>query len=1134
MGTPHNTYALLVGIDAYPDPVPPLRGCRNDIEAIRTLLERRVAGSEDTLHVRTLLDEQATRAAVIGGFREHLARAGGEDTVLFYYSGHGSQEPAPEQFWHLEPDHLDETLVLWDSRQEGQWDLADKELAALLGEVAAGEPHILVVLDCCHSGSGTRAPLEDGIGSRRAPTDSRERPPDSFLFDPARVDDLVGVGTQRSALGGSGWSVTRARHVLLSGCRANETSKEIFHAGLPRGAMSVALESALEKAGDALSYREVHRQVSAIVRGAVRQQAPQLETSSAADLDVRFLGGALPPGPAWFAVTRVGAAWTMDGGRVHGVGAPVGAEVTTVAITDAAGSAVGTADVTQVRAGDATLSVTSGELDPTRSYRARIVATPLPPLPVRITGDPDRVGALRAALAQRREHGPALVAEAGADADPLVEVSTDADGFALTRRGGDRSLCPRAGTAADAVAMLEHVAAWSTALGLRNGTSALPRDAVTVRLAVQPDPGQTLPIEVDGGYRIEYLTSDRSRPRGYTVTLTNTTQRPLWVALLDLTDTFGIYADALENGSERIAPGESRPIELLTDVPDVLWEQGVTEVTDVLKVIVSTEEFDPRPMTQDDLAVSAPTPREAVGTRGASGIPASTLDRLLRRVGTRRARPQSAGEAAADWYTADLTVVSVRPRAGARTRPDAPTQLGAGVVLQPHPVLRATVELTTADDATRDLSVAPVPECLQGEGTMPFTLTTTRDGGHGADALLLRLDDPGSAEAVTAADPLVVTVPQPLGEGEHLLPFAWDGEFYLPLGHARPAAGGQGTDIVLQRLARPVATERSLGGSIRILLRKLVGKVAHLPPAYPQLRLATVADDGTVGYEGDPDAVRRAVTAADSVLLYVHGILGDTEGMARSSRLSGTSRPIGPGYGAVLTFDYENLDTPIEQNAAALGTMLAAAGLGGQHGKRLDIVAHSMGGLLCRHLVERIGGVEVNRLVTLGTPNGGSPWPTVQQWATAAVALAANGFIPVAWPVTALAAVLGVVEKVDTALDQMQPDSDFLMQLGQAPDPAVPYHVIVGDRSLAQPTTASADGRLARLLGRLAPARVGGRIADLVFFGRPNDLAVAVSSAQHLPPGRDPAPQVHVVATDHISFFEDRASLDLLASALSA
>ena len=65
-----------------------------------------------------------------------------------------------ERFWFLEPTGANQTLVCADSRRAGVPDLADKELSVLLDDVAARGPHVLVVLDCCHSGGGTRDPGE--------------------------------------------------------------------------------------------------------------------------------------------------------------------------------------------------------------------------------------------------------------------------------------------------------------------------------------------------------------------------------------------------------------------------------------------------------------------------------------------------------------------------------------------------------------------------------------------------------------------------------------------------------------------------------------------------------------------------------------------------------------------------------------------------------------------------------------------------------------------------------------------------------------------------------------------------------------------------------------------------------------
>ena len=123
-----------------------------------------------------LLDEQATRDGLIRAFRRTFADAGPGDTAVFYYSGHGSQQEAPPEHLVFEPDGLDETLVLHDSRADGGYDLADVELGALVREITARGAHVFVVLDCCHSGSGLREADGAVTGIRRAPTARGRRP----------------------------------------------------------------------------------------------------------------------------------------------------------------------------------------------------------------------------------------------------------------------------------------------------------------------------------------------------------------------------------------------------------------------------------------------------------------------------------------------------------------------------------------------------------------------------------------------------------------------------------------------------------------------------------------------------------------------------------------------------------------------------------------------------------------------------------------------------------------------------------------------------------------------------------------------------------------------------------------------
>lgn len=100
---PRSLHVLLVGIDRYQPPVPPLNGCVNDIEAFADYLRQRVEGADGArLELRVLTNQQATRAAIIAGFRDHLKPARKGEVALFYYAGHGSQEQAPPEFWHLQ------------------------------------------------------------------------------------------------------------------------------------------------------------------------------------------------------------------------------------------------------------------------------------------------------------------------------------------------------------------------------------------------------------------------------------------------------------------------------------------------------------------------------------------------------------------------------------------------------------------------------------------------------------------------------------------------------------------------------------------------------------------------------------------------------------------------------------------------------------------------------------------------------------------------------------------------------------------------------------------------------------------------------------------------------------------------
>ena len=110
------------------------------------------------------------------------ARPRSGDVALFQFCGHGAQWASNAAFREAFPDGKDEGLVCSDSRRPGGYDLADKELAVLIAEVAANDAHVAVLFDCCHSGSGTReVKARRGLKPRLTHEVTTERPLESYL-----------------------------------------------------------------------------------------------------------------------------------------------------------------------------------------------------------------------------------------------------------------------------------------------------------------------------------------------------------------------------------------------------------------------------------------------------------------------------------------------------------------------------------------------------------------------------------------------------------------------------------------------------------------------------------------------------------------------------------------------------------------------------------------------------------------------------------------------------------------------------------------------------------------------------------------------------------------------------------------
>lgn len=254
-------HALLIGINDYKDPqVSDLNGAVNDVRLLSHVLTTRFGFPDSS--IKTLTDASATRENILSSVQQLVASAGPEDIVYLHFSGHGSQ--VADTDGDEVDDNKDESIVPYDGRTDDVRDITDDELGALLSQFQT--PNVLVVLDACHSGSGTRSLA---VRNRSIPTDNRQ----------ALYQGVTTRGAPQSNV------VDALNYVLMTGASASQSALDGPIDNEHYGIFSFALAKALD-AGPAASPSTLMRGVGdEFIRirqawGDVALPDPQLEAAS--------------------------------------------------------------------------------------------------------------------------------------------------------------------------------------------------------------------------------------------------------------------------------------------------------------------------------------------------------------------------------------------------------------------------------------------------------------------------------------------------------------------------------------------------------------------------------------------------------------------------------------------------------------------------------------------------------------------------------------------------------------------------------------------------------------------------------------------------------------------------------------
>lgn len=274
--------ALLIGIGKYPE-----QGgwatinSANDLGLLRESLQAQGFNKENILE---LSEDQATKANILKMIKvDFTGKLSKGDIAYFHFSGHGQQMQDKNGD---EVDGLDECIVPFDSPKkyvEGQYEgerlISDDELNGALTDVRkklGPNGHLIVLLDACHSGTGTR-----GSALARGTTDVMASKNYTENLNKKSLTKEFKQTEQSSTTG-------LAPFVAFFGAAQNQLNYEMTDdKKVSYGSLSYAFSKNLVQIGQETSYRGLFDKIRNEMASIAPLQNPQAE----GDLDMEVLNG---------------------------------------------------------------------------------------------------------------------------------------------------------------------------------------------------------------------------------------------------------------------------------------------------------------------------------------------------------------------------------------------------------------------------------------------------------------------------------------------------------------------------------------------------------------------------------------------------------------------------------------------------------------------------------------------------------------------------------------------------------------------------------------------------------------------------------------------------------------------------
>lgn len=1162
-------FATLIGINAYPQNE--LYGCIRDVLAIDLLMrdlckqqgknaltykpayflaphkndKETIAEYKKSLNVK-FKSELPTFANITTKAFAHWSNAKAGDICLLYYSGHGSSAEAPEEFWHMKSGRQNETMVLQDSRDRTKTtsrDLMDKEMAYLLWTALAGKDvHCIVIMDCCHSGNNTRA-VEKVTYRDLAPSKTKI-PFNKYL-------GYAEGNFYKVKEGKAGISV--ARYVHLAAAMDTERALETSDGGL----FTAKLIDVLRAGGTGKSYRELMRTVSTMVRLRNAQQNPVPFAREDADLNLQFLGNGIIPYKPVFDVQymneRGNPHWRVYGGAVHGLVASSGNSKTIVSIhgTDIQ------ATVTQVFPHYSILDTNdTAALAIGKMYEASLVQLGKKVLQIGIAEN-----LKKDELEKTFKEGAYVYFDIdfknNVGADYLIDITNEGteSSYFLAAPGKRLPLFKRTQNIKDFLQSVEAVGKWTHVANMKNADSKIKSGFFEFKAEVlEGVPAKEVDDKaknwvqktVKPGDEIVCEYVDNYRPAiKFSIALTGKDAPESYhIGALLVDSKYGISDNYVRQDAGQVHKNKGA-LNLQMNDKGTFYEvilleidknyklYNINEITDTIQIFVSNKPIALDVFKQASLELDD-RPEEL--TRGEEERERGTSSRF----------DDEGTEVKDDWTVFNFRIRIVGPDKKKELVAGHKTEFN-GFTIEAPEGFNATAAAITGDDRKNSMqstqlrgfneendraiaTLGPPPGTWGDAESAPagFDHSLSTNSDNIIEALELTPKNSGDDLVIPEGKELIIAPHQSRLRGisseddleETIIPYGYDEalQLYFPVGYS-DRDGNIHVQILPPATSQFLQGEhvqtRSLAGSVKLFFKKILRRKKTD-------RLVLYQYDVEEGWQevtDDPEKMQPVLKEkpGSKAILLVHGIIGDTNYMLEALQ------EIADKSSFLLTFDYENLSTPVSDTASHLNIMLRQAGLYENGMPELVIIAHSMGGLVSRWLLEISNTTSnIKQLLMFGTPNSGSEMASLVKSVFSMLTHALNTSGTIKLAITGLCFLLKKM-KLDPkhTLAELKPDSKTILQLsGSAFNKPGLYKIVGGNTALLKNGYKGDDFFLKRLAFAMMNNLVYPGLTYTIFKDEENDLAVTLKSMQHFPPlGAEK--NIMITACNHMGYFAD-------------